>query len=168
MKLQQRFASIGSTLVVIMVFATLGIAEAGCSHFGPFGGGFHRWHDGDMPSFVMKRLDAKVEKLNLTPVQKAKYDELRAHVKEQLLAAKEDRKQFREIVRSELAKESPDIAALNAMMKKKIERASQNLQGDLDMFVSFYSTLDEGQKRKVAAGIQRRMAARDTCREERQ
>lgn len=170
MKTQRRFKGIGGTILIIMVFAVLGIAEAGCSpHFGPFGGGFHRWHgfDGDMPGFVLKRLDRKIEELNLTPVQKTKYDELRAQVKEHLLAAKEDRKKFKEIVRNELAKGSPDVAALSAMMKKKIEGVSESLQNDLDLLASFYSTLDEGQKQKVIAGFRKRMAAMDAYREER-
>ena len=177
MKIQRRFAVIGGTIVIIMVFAGLGIAEvfgAGgkfcCGpHFGPFGGGFHRCHgfDGDMPGFVLKRLDGKIEKLNLTPAQKIKHDELRAHFKEHLLAAKEDKKELREIVRNELAKESPDVAALNAMMKKKIEGVSGALQNDLDLLASFYSTLDKGQKQQVMAGIRERMAAMDACREER-
>ena len=171
MKIRKRFAAIGGTIVVIMVFAGLGIAEGGCGrHFGPNGCGFHRWRgfDGDMPGFVLKRLDGKIEELNLTPAQKTKYDELRAELKEHVLAAKEDRKKFRETVRAELAKESPDVAALNAMMKKKIEGVSGSLQNDLDLFASFYSTLDKGQKQKLLAGIRERMAAMDACREERQ
>jgi hypothetical protein len=168
MKIQRRFAAIGGTMVIIMVFAALGLGGCG-PHFGPFGGGFHRCRgfDGDMPGFVLKRLDGKIEKLNLTPAQKTKYDELRAHLKEQLLAAKEDRKKFRETVRNELTKESPDVAVLNAMMKKKIEGVSGALQNDLDLLASFYSTLDEGQKQQVMAGIRKRMAAMDACREER-
>jgi hypothetical protein len=175
MKIRRRFVVIGGTIVVIMVLAVMGIAGAfgggkfRCGpHFGPFGGGFHRFHgiDGDMPGFLLKRLDGKIEELKLTPAQNTKYDEIRAHLKEQLVAAKEDRKKFREIVRNELAKESPDVAALNAMMKKKIEGLSGALQNDLDLFASFYSALDESQKQKVMAGIRGRMAAKDACREE--
>jgi hypothetical protein len=174
MKTRRRFAVIGGAIVIIMVFAGLGIAgvfgaggKSCCGpHFGLFGCGFHRCHgfDGDMPGFVLKRLDSKIEKLNLTPAQKTKYDELRAHLKEHLLAAKDDRKKFKEIVRNELAKESPDVAALNAMMKKKIESISGALQNDLDLLASFYSSLDEGQKHQVMAGIRKRMAAMDACR----
>ncbi len=169
MKVQKRFAVMGTTIVMIMVFVVLGLAEAGCSpRFGLFGGGFHRCRgfDGDMSGFVLKRLDAKVKDLNLTPAQKEKYDELRAQLKERLLTAKEERKRFREIVRAEFAKESPDVAALNGMMKKKIGDGSAALQNGLDLFASFYSTLDEGQKQKVLAWIRERMAAADACREE--
>jgi Spy/CpxP family protein refolding chaperone len=147
-----------------MVFAVLVIAEAGCTHFGPF----HGRHDGEMACLALKRLDSRVKELNLTPVQQARYDEFRTNVKEQLLAAKEGRRQFREIARTELAKEVPDIAALNAVMKTKIERGSAALRNDLDLFTAFYATLDEGQKQKVVAGIRKRMAARDACREEMQ
>ena len=86
MKIQRRFAVIGGTIFIIMVFAGLGIAGvfgAGgkfcCGpRFGPNGCGFHRCHgfDGDMPGFVLKRLDGKIGALNLTPAQKTKYDRL--------------------------------------------------------------------------------------------
>ncbi len=178
MKIQRRFVAVGGTIAVIMVFAALGITEvfgaggkARCGpHFGPFGGGFHRCRglDGDMPGFALKRLDREIGKLNLTPAQKAKYDELRSHLKEHLPAGKEDRKKFREVLRSELEKESPDVAVLNAMMKKKIEGVSRALQDDLDLLAAFYSTLDKNQKQQIVAGIRERMAAMDVCREERQ
>jgi len=176
MKIQRRFAVIGGAIVIIVVFAGLGIAavfgaggKSCCgAHFGPNGSRFHRCHgfDGDMPGFVLKRLDNEMKELNLTPSQKTKYDDLRAHLKEHLLAAKEEKKKFNEIVRNELAKESPDAAALNAMIKKKIEGVSASMQNDLDLFASFYSTLDKGQKQQVMAGIRKRMAAMDACREE--
>jgi hypothetical protein len=178
MKTERRFTVIGGTILIITFFAGLGIAEVfaagGDSSCGPrfrvFAAGFHRYHGlrEDMPGFVLKRLDRKIKALNLTAVQQAKYDELRAGLKEQLLTAKEDRLKFRETLRNELAKESPDAAALNVMMKKKIEGVSGSLQNDLDLLASFYSTLDEGQRRQVMAGIRKRMAAMDACREERQ
>ena len=105
---------------------------------------------GDMPGFVLKRLDRKVEKLNLTPEQQAKYDELRAQLKERLLAAKEDRLKFRETVRTELAKESPDVAVLNAMIKKKIEGVSGALQDGLDLFVRLL--FDPGRRSEAEGG----------------
>jgi Spy/CpxP family protein refolding chaperone len=140
----------------MMFFAVLAVTETGCARFG---GPFHRWHGNDMPGAAMKRLDSKVRELNLTPVQQAKYDELRTQVKAQLLAAKEDRRQFREIARTELAKDAPDVAALNAMIKTKIERGSAALQNDLDLFAAFYAALDKEQQQKVLAGIRDRMAA---------
>jgi Spy/CpxP family protein refolding chaperone len=178
MKTERRFAVIGGTILIIMFFAGLGIAEvfaaggdSSCgSRFRLFAGGFHRHHGlgEDMPGFVLKRLDRKIKELNLTAAQQAKYDELRAQLKERLPAAKEDRLKFRETVRTELAKESPDVAVLNATMKKKIEGVSGTLQDGLDLFADFYSALDEGRKQKVLSWIRKRMAAQDACREEKQ
>ena len=178
MKLQRRFAIMGSTILVIMFFAGLGIAEvlaaggdSSCGpRFGFFRGGFHRIHGpgADMPGFMLKRLDNKIKELNLTPAQQTKYDELRGRLKERILAAKENRMKFRETVHNELAKESPDVAALAAMMKKKIGDGSATLENGLDLFTDFYSTLDDGQKQKVLAGIRKRMAAMDRCREEKE
>lgn len=161
MKSKRRFAVIAGAVGISMVLAGMGIAEA-------FGGGFHRCHGfgRDMPAFMLKRLDKKVEELKLTPEQKVKYDELRGQLKANFTAAKEDREKFREIARAELAKESPDVAALTGMMKKKVEAFSATVQHDMDLFASFYSTLDENQKKKVAADISRRMAAMDRCRGE--
>ncbi len=175
MKIRRSLVVMGGTMVIIMVLA-LGVAEvfawggkSGCGpFFGPFGGRFHhgRGFDGDMPGFMLKRLDKKVKDLNLTPDQKAKYDELRTRLKERMAAAKEDRLKFRETVRTELAKESPDVAVLNGMIKTKIGTVSGAMQEGLDAFTSFYSVLDEGQKQKVLAGIRKRMAAMDACLEE--
>jgi Spy/CpxP family protein refolding chaperone len=161
MKSKKRFAVVAGAAGIIMVLMGLGIAEA-------FGGGFHPCHrfGRDMPAFMLKRLDKKVEELKLTPDQKAKYDELRGQLKANFTAAKEDREKFRETVRTELAKESPDIAALTGMMKKKVEGFSANVQNDLDLFASFYSTLDKDQQKKVTADISKRMAAMDKCRGE--
>ena len=158
MKREKRFAIIGGAAFVIMILAGLGIAGASFHHCR----GFH----GDMPDFMLKRLDSKMAELNLTPAQQAEYDRLRAQLKANLLAMKEGRKELRETVRGELAKESPDVAALTAAMKKKIDALSGTLQNDLDLLASFYSTLDENQKHKVLAGISKRMAAMDGCREE--
>jgi len=145
---------------VMIVLAGLGIA----------GASFHRCHGfhGDMAGFMLKRLDKKIGELNLTPAQKAEYDKLRDHLKANLLAAKEGRKELKETARKELAKESPDMAALAAMTKKKIESFSTTMENDVDLLVSFYSVLDENQKKKVTAGISKRMAAMDACRGEKE
>lgn len=163
MKVRQRFMKTGGTVAIIMVFAVMAVAETGCTRFG---GPFHRWHGADMPGVMVKRLDSKVKELNLTPVQQAKYDELRARLKEQGQAARAERVAFRETVRSELQKETPDVAALNGMIKEKIGHISGALQNDLDLFAAFYASLDKEQQQKVLAGIKKRMAARDACREE--
>ena len=160
MKNKRRFAIIGGAVVVVIVLAGLGIAGASFHHCH----GFH----GDMGNFMLKRLDKKIGELNLTPAQKTEYDKLRDRLKTNLLAANEGRKELKETARKELAKESPDVAALAAVMKKKIEGFSATVENDVDLFASFYSILDENQKKKVAAGISKRMAAMDAGREEKE
>ncbi len=162
MKIRKRFVVMGSIALFFMVLV-------GCSpHFGLFGGRFHHrpGYGGDMPAFVLGRLDGKVEELYLAPAQKVKYDEVRAVLKAHLSAAKEDRKKFKELARAELAKKSPDVAVLTDAMKKKIQGISGTVQNDLDLLASFYSVLDETQKRKVIAGIRKKMAKMDRCRED--
>ena len=105
MKTRKRFVVVGGAIAIIMVLAGLGIAEAFGNCGGPFSG--FRGQGKDMAGFVLKRMDSRVEKLNLTPEQKTKYEGLKAEFRERLLAAKEERKAVREMVRTELARSRP-------------------------------------------------------------
>ena len=159
MKISKRFVVFGGITLLLIVLS-------GCGHhFGPWGRGFHHgpWGGKDMSDFVLKRLDSKMEELNLTPVQKEKYNELRTNIKIHLSEAKEDRKKFKETIRAEMTKDTPDVAGLTETMKKKIQDVSGIMQADLDLIASFYGSLDNAQKQKVVSGIRERMAARSRC-----
>lgn len=164
MKTSRRFVVFGSITLLLMVLSGCG------SHLGPCGMGFHHgpWGDKGIPDSVLRRLDSKMEDLNLTPAQKEKYSELRTSLKTHLSGAKEDRKKFREAFRAEISKDAPDVAALTEAMKRKIQDVSTIMQGDLDLVAAFYGSLDATQKQKVMAGIRERMNRRHPWGEETQ
>jgi Spy/CpxP family protein refolding chaperone len=174
MKMSKRFMVIGGTILLVVlagfgVFAAWGPAGwSGCGpSFGPCGRGFHNgpWGKGEMAEFVLWRIDSKIEDLKLTPLQKEKYDELRKSVKGHLSSAREEREKLREVFRSEVTKESPDVAALTKTMKKKIQDVSSVMQTDLDLVAAFYGSLDNTQKQKIMSAIRERMATRGRCME---
>jgi hypothetical protein len=172
MKIRKRFMVIGG-IVLLVVLAGFGAFAAwgpggwsGCGpSFGPWGRGFHHgpFSRGDMHEFVLWKLDSKIEELKLTPIQKAKYGELRTSINGHFSAAKEERKRLREVFRAEMAKEAPDVAGLTKTMKKKIQDISGIMQSDLDLIAAFYGSLDNEQKQKVVSGIREKMAGRGPC-----
>jgi hypothetical protein len=174
MKIRKRFMVIGGiTLLVGLVgfgvFAARGPGGwSGCGpSFGPCGRGFHHgsWTRGDMAEFVLWRLDNKIEDLNLTPLQKTKYGELRNSIKKHLSAARKERESLRKAFHGEMAKETPDVAGMTMTMKKKIQDVSGIMQSDLDLVAAFYGSLDNAQKQKVVSGIRDKMAAHGPYRE---
>ena len=54
-------------------------------------------------------------------------------------------------------KEDPDVKALSESVKKRIERFSGFMEGNLDLFVEFYETLDQEQKEKIMVTIRKKM-----------
>ncbi len=160
MKIKKRFVVFGGIALLLIVLVGCGL------HYGPWGKGFHSrpWDDKNMPDVILQRLDSKVNDLKLTPVQKEKYNELRASLKTHLSEAKEDHKKFKEVVRSEIAKDTPDITGLTVTMKKKVGDMSVIIQNDLDLFAAFYGSLDSIQKQKVVKGIREKMAGYGPCR----
>jgi len=153
MKIRKRFVVFGGITLLLMVLVGCGL------HHGPWGNGLHfrSWNDKNMPDVILQRLDNKVDDLKLTSVQREKYNELRAGLKTHFSEAKEDRKKFKEVVRSEMAKETPDVAGLMETMKKKVGDMSTIIQNDLDLFAAFYGSLDSIQKQKVVKGIREKM-----------
>jgi hypothetical protein len=146
-------------LVGYMVFVATG--HGTCCERG-FHEGFHRGFRGSMvaPDLILRRLDGLADDMHLTDQQKGKYNELRTSVKTDFRAAKEDREKFREMARSELDKETPDMARLTETLKRKIQDTSGAVQKGLDLFAAFYGTLDAGQKKVVVVEIRERMAPR--------
>lgn len=160
MKIKKRFVVFGGIALLLTILVSCGL------HCGPWGKGFHSrpWDDRNMPDSILQRLDSKVDDLKLTPVQKEKYNELRISLKTHFSEAKVDRKKFKEVIGSEMAKDTPDMTGLMETMKKKIQDVSVIMQNDLDLFAAFYGSLDSMQKQKVMKGIREKMAGYDPCR----
>jgi hypothetical protein len=131
------------------------------------GGGFHRcgFHPGfgdgkGMVDFIIWRMDETVKDLNLTSPQKEEYDKLRAGIKSRAAGAVEGHMVLREDIHKEMAKDVPDVAAVAPKLKNEIGAISAGMQDNIDLFTAFYGSLDNSQKKKVAASIQERMKYR--------
>jgi Spy/CpxP family protein refolding chaperone len=124
--------------------------------------GFHRgfhpgFHDKDVSEFILWRLDKGAEGLNLSEAQKGKYEEMRGKLETRFKAHRDDRKRWMEQLQSAMKKEDPDVKVLSESVKKRIESFSGFMEGNLDLVVEFYETLDQEQKEKIMTTIRKKM-----------
>ena len=163
MKTKKRFLVVGGILLgVVLVGAAFVEAwgqglpffprgPQGSFHPGP---GFRR----EMGEFMLYRLDEKVNQLDLTVDQKSKYDEFHGAIKTELSQAEENHDAMREALRKEMAKEIPDVSAITEKIKSTMQGGFASAQKDLDLFSTFYQSLNDNQKKQLVSEIKRRMA----------
>ena len=153
---RKKYFTVGSIVLLIVLFTAFGLVAARgyCRGFHP---GFH---DKDFSEFILWRLDKGVEGLNLSEAQKEKYEEMRAKLETRFKELREERKRWREELQGKMKKEDPDVKVLSESVKKGIERFSGFMEGNVDLFVQFYETLDQEQKDKIMARIRERMKRR--------
>ncbi len=155
---------VGGIVLLIVLFAGFGLVAArgpcGGLHKG-FHGSFHPgFHDKDVLEFILWRLDKGVGGLSLSEAQKGKYEEMKGKLEARFKEHREDRKRFMEELQSSMKKQDPDVKVLSESVKKGIERFSGFMEGNVDLFVEFYETLDQGQKEKIIATIREKMKRR--------
>jgi len=102
-------------------------------------------------------LDKGVKGLNLSEPQKGKYEEMKGKLEGRFKEHRDDRKRWMEELQTAMNKEDPDVRVLSESVKKRIESSSGFLEGNLDLFVEFYETLDKEQKDKVMATVRKKM-----------
>jgi len=159
------FIGSGVVLLIILLtgfgfFAAWGTWDGPCRGFHPgfHGRGFHSGFGGkDFIEFALWRMDRRAKTLGLSDVQKAKYDEIRARIETCLREGMDDRKNMIEKFHTELNKENPDITVLADSAKKKIKAISEFMEENVDLFVGFYNTLDDNQKREIIDAVRDRM-----------
>jgi len=129
---------------------------AGCGYFSHRGDGrfcdrgFHpRFQRDDFHDHVLKRMDQKVEKLNLNEDQQTKYQEIRQRIATDMAGMKEGRKVLFSSLQEELERERPDIDALAGLFKEKLGRMPGLMENHLDAFVEFYQILDQEQQDQI-------------------
>ena len=163
---KKRYFIIGGIVLLIMLLTGVGLVAAWgpgrCFdrgfHTGFHGRGFHpRFHSRDFSDFILWRLEKKMEDLNLTDLQKEKFEEIKGKIETQLKAGMDDRKRMIEEFHTEINKEDPDVKALAEKVKKKMEEISGFMDENLDLIVEFYETLDDTQKNKILDSIRERM-----------
>jgi Spy/CpxP family protein refolding chaperone len=154
---RKKYFIVGSLVLLIVVFTGFGLVAAR----GPCRGfhrGFHPgFHHKDVSEFVLWRLDKGVEELNLSEAQKGKYAEMKGRLEARLKEHRQDRKRFMEELQAAMSKEDPDVRVLSESLKTRMERFSDFMEGNLDLFVEFYDILDKEQKEKIVARVRERM-----------
>ncbi|MCJ7783279.1 MAG: hypothetical protein MUP41_05055 [Desulfobacterales bacterium] len=150
---RKKYFIVGSIVLLIVLFTgfRLVAARGPCRGFHP---GFHHKN---VSEFILWRLDKGVEGLNLSEPQKGKYEEMKGKLETRFKEHRSDRKRWMEELQTAMKKEDPDVKALSESVKKRIERFSGFMEGNLDLFVEFYETLDQEQKEKIIATIRKKM-----------
>ena len=157
---RKKYFIVGSIVLLIVLFTGFELVAAR----GPCRGfhrGFHPgFHHKDVSEFILWRLDKGVEGLNLSEAQKGKYEEMKGKLETRLKEHRDDRKRWMEELQTAMARQDPDVKVLSESVKKRIERFSGFMEGNLDLFVEFYETLDKEQKEKIMAKIREKMKRR--------
>jgi hypothetical protein len=158
---------VGSGIIlVLLLFAGFGLVSA----YGPWGdscqgpnsrfhgrGFFPGGHSKEMADFILWRMDKKAKELNLTSVQKEKYEAIKENLKTHFAEGLSDRQRLKEQFQKEMSKEDPNVKMLSESMKTKIKEMSGFVNKNLDLLVDFYESLDSNQKRLINAEIRERM-----------
>lgn len=119
-----------------------------------------RFHGRDFSKHILKRLDSRIEKLDLSEAQKKKYEEIRPKIEATLAKAREGReKLFREL-RGEMDRENPDLHRAVSLVKLQLEEMPASVGENLNLFMEFYDVLDEDQKAQVVKQIRKRIRKR--------
>jgi Spy/CpxP family protein refolding chaperone len=154
---RKKYFIVGSMVLLIVLFTGFGLL-AGCGPCRGFHRGFHPgFHHMDVSEFILWRLDKRVEGLDLSEAQKGKYEEIKGKLETRFKEHRDDRKRFMEELQTAMNKEDPDVKVLSESIKKRIKRFSGFMEGNLDLFVEFYDTLDKEQKDKIMATIRKKM-----------
>jgi Spy/CpxP family protein refolding chaperone len=154
---RKKYFIVGCIVLLILLFTGFGLVAARGPCRG-FHGGFHPgFHHKDVSEFILWRLDKEAEGLNLSEAQKEKYEEMKGKLETRFKEHREDRKRFMEELQTAMDKEDPDVKVLSESIKKRIKRFSGFMEGNLDLFVEFYDTLDQEQKDKIMTAIREKM-----------
>jgi len=148
--------------VVIGIGATIAYGPKGSWARG-FPPGFHGMgchpgpHGEDIADFIAWKMDRHVKDLNLSEVQKNEYEKIKKDIKAGIAEAIERKRDFHRMVHEEMDKENPDIRALAGLMKERAQHIPDMVSKPIDLFVDFYSLLDENQQAKVIEMFRARM-----------
>jgi hypothetical protein len=154
---RKKYFIVGGIVLLVMLFTGFGLVT-GCGPCRGFHRGYHpRFHNKDFSEFILRRLDKRVEGLNLSEAQKKKYEEMKGIIETRLKEHRDDRKRWMEEIQTAMNKEDPDVKVLSESVKKRIEHFSGFMEGNLDLFVEFYETLDQEQKDRIMAAIREKM-----------
>ena len=143
-------------LFVVFIIGTGFLAHEGLTGF--CRGGFHqRFHGRNFTKLILERMDSKVEKLNLTELQREKYQEIRNRIEEDISEMKNNRRKFLTEIREEINSETPNVEKIVTLMKGKLEQMPDKIGAHLDYFVELYNILDGEQKAHIIEEFREKM-----------
>lgn len=148
MKHRRTHLIIGGIIFTFLV--SIGLASfSGCGH--------HPFHKRDFSKHVLKRMDRRVKKLNLSDSQKIKYEEIRSKVQANMTEARHERERLFEALKIEINGENPDIEAIAGLLKNRLKAFSPIMEENIDYFSDFYKILDEDQRAKVLTKLRKKL-----------
>jgi len=166
MKTRNKVLIGGGIVFFFLVLGGYGLVSAHGPWSGPCGG-FSAGFPGrgfqseafrkDMAEFIFWKMDKKAQAMNLTTHQKAKYETFRENMKSDFTEFQTGRQKMKDRFRKELSKETPDIPMVLESAKVKVQEMSKGMNKNLDLFLDFYNSLDNGQKAMVSEEIKKRM-----------
>jgi Spy/CpxP family protein refolding chaperone len=102
-------------------------------------------------------MDARVEALDLTEVQKEQYAAVREKVRSDLIEGREARRRLLANVRQEMSKELPDLHEVAGMISEHLRDLPLALDRGMSRFLEFYEVLDDRQKAEVVRHFRDRL-----------
>ncbi|MEQ9366595.1 MAG: Spy/CpxP family protein refolding chaperone [Leptospirales bacterium] len=129
-------------ITILSIVAVTGLATfAACGHRHHF--------SKDRSERMIKKLDYVADRLDLAGEQQAKYQDLRARVLVDLKAGHQARLETMRQLKAEFEKPEPNMNALAADVKKRMETGHQRFQKAPDYVAEFYGFLNAEQKAEV-------------------
>ena len=156
MKLRKRSLIIGGIALLVAGVLFVGLLT-GCRPFPGHGPGPHRFCKNDFSEHVLKKMDKKVAKLDLSEDQYEKYMEIRQRVAADLAEGMERKRQLHFEFQNEINKKEPDINIIADLFKDRLRDMPDVIGKQLDYIVEFYNILDEDQKAELIERIQKKM-----------
>lgn len=106
---------------------------------------------------ILRRIDKKVQSLNLDSAQEAKYKEVRSKVFAELKANMDNRRATMNILEEELKKTEPDLQKAVRSMQENYRKKPADMSVFGDHFLEFYSVLNPEQKKLVQEELRKTM-----------
>lgn len=157
------------SVFVILVILITGAGFWVITGFGPAGPGFKgRCFGRGMPACMQKeigafflwRMDREAGSLGLSDVQQQRYNAFRSQLETFMDRGMEARSSIREQAKSEFRKEVMDISVVALAVKSRIGDVSSGMDRNLELFVEFYNTLDDDQKKQLSDHIREKAQCR--------
>ena len=145
-----------AVLVIALFGASILFSSCGYHRF-PHRGFHHRSHGKGLSEHIMKRMDKKVKKLDLSEAQQKRYEEIRRNIANDLSEMADNHRDFFRELKREIDRENPDMDAVANLVKQRIKRMPGMMEEATDYFMDFYNALDDNQKAKVIDEMRKKM-----------